>query len=103
MGTTDKSPRALVVNRKDNVAILLDSAASGKPVTLLGLNFAPLGTVNARESIGAFHKVGIREIPEGESIFKLGEVIGRASCPIARGDHVHVHNVVSARLSRGGT
>jgi altronate dehydratase len=103
MGATDKRSRALVVNGKDSVAILLDSATRGEVVTLLDASLNAFGTVKTRAAIEPFHKVAIREIAEGESVMKLGEVIGRASCPIARGEHVHVHNLVSARLSRGGS
>ena len=34
------------------------------------------------------------EIAEGENIVKYGEVIGKASANIGKGNHVHVHNVV---------
>jgi hypothetical protein len=41
------------------------------------------------------------EIGAGDSVVKYGEVIGRATSAIAAGRHVHVHNVVSARLPGG--
>ena len=44
------------------------------------------------------HKVAAADIACGGAIVKYGEVVGRATQEIARGDHVHVHNVVSARL-----
>lgn len=99
MRTREAKPRALVMNPRDAVAVLLDSAKGGDPATLLDLDLQVLGTVEVRGGIERFHKVAIREMAEGESVVKFGEVIGRASCQIARGDHVHVHNVVSARLS----
>lgn len=102
MGVTERKPRALVVDEEDSVAILLDPAKRGEVVALLDASLSAFGTLKTRAPIEPFHKVAIREIAEGESVLKLGEVIGRASCPIARGEHVHVHNLVSARLSRGG-
>ena len=36
-------------------------------------------------------------IPSGALIHKYGQVIGRASTPIASGEHVHVHNVEGTR------
>ena len=44
------------------------------------------------------HKVAAEPIAPGDPVVKYGEVVGRATLPIARGDHVHVHNVVSSRL-----
>jgi hypothetical protein len=101
MGATETQTRALVIDLKDSVAVLLDSAKRGDVVTLLDPSLSAFGTVKIRASIEPFHKVAIREIAEGESVVKQGGIIGRASSSIAPGEHVHVHNVVSARLSRG--
>jgi (2R)-sulfolactate sulfo-lyase subunit alpha len=43
------------------------------------------------------HKVALRDIPSGEPVVKYGVVIGRATQDIARGDHVHVHNLKGER------
>jgi altronate dehydratase small subunit len=94
--------RALLLNAKDNVAILLDSAGAGDPVTLLDPDGRERGAIESRDAIDPYHKIAVRAIPEGEPIVKLGEVIGRAMCPITGGDHVHVHNAASARLAGGG-
>src|SRR5215831_19357780 len=40
-------------------------------------------------------------IPRGGSILKYGQVIGRASRPLKAGEHAHVHNFESARLTKG--
>jgi altronate dehydratase small subunit len=95
-------PRALIVDGRDSVATLLDATEPGKIVTLLDPGFRRAGTIEARTSIAPYHKIAIREMALGESVVKFGEVIGRVSCPIAMGEHVHVQNVVSARLSLGG-
>jgi len=102
MAVASGGSRALVINEKDNVAVLLDPADRGGVVTLLDSSLNALGAVEVQAAIEPFHKVAIRGIAEGESITKLGEIIGRASSPIAPGEHVHVHNVVSTRLSLGG-
>lgn len=39
------------------------------------------------------HKYANRKISEGENIIKYGFPIGHATCPIAEGEHVHVHNM----------
>jgi altronate dehydratase small subunit len=41
--------------------------------------------------------VCIRETPAGADVLKYGQVIGRTSRAIKAGEHVHVHNVESAR------
>ena len=39
------------------------------------------------------HKYALRDIKQGENIIKYGNPIGHATCDIAKGDHVHTHNV----------
>ena len=39
------------------------------------------------------HKYALRDIAEGEDVIKYGMPIGHATRAIARGEHVHVHNV----------
>ena len=53
--------------------------------------------VTAHGDIPYGHKVAIRDIPLGETVYKYGLSIGTASRNIKAGDHVHVHNVESNR------
>ncbi len=39
----------------------------------------------------------LRPTAAGDDVIKYGEVIGRATRAIARGEHVHVHNMESCR------
>lgn len=43
------------------------------------------------------HKIAVVAIAEGTKIIKYGEVIGMATCDIAKGEYVHVHNLVALR------
>ena len=81
-------PRALQLDPADNVAVAVTPLEAGEVVL----------DVPLREGIRFGHKLALRDIPAGEPILKYHEVIGRASRDIPAGAHVHVHNVVSARL-----
>ena len=50
----------------------------------------PLDNVEVRDD---GHKYALRSIAAGENVVKYGMPIGRATEPIAPGEHVHVHNV----------
>lgn len=63
----------LILNTKDNVG-----------VTLVSKGDVPAG-----------HKIAIKDIAKGEYVIKYGEIIGRASADIKKGDWVHSHNVKS--------
>lgn len=86
--------RAIVHNRQDNVATLIDNGAAGEQCE-------PRGEGKDRfrlsTDIPYGHKVAIKPIAKGDSIVKYGEKIGRATAAIGAGEHVHVHNVESLR------
>jgi altronate dehydratase len=82
----------LHLNQRDNVVVAIHSLHAGDAVDLNGRQ------VLVAEDIPFGHKLAVATIGEGDGIVKYGEVIGRATSPIPPGHHVHVHNVVSARL-----
>jgi altronate dehydratase small subunit len=48
------------------------------------------------------HKFARRDIDQGTDVVKYGEPIGKTTARITRGEHVHVHNVVSHRGRKEG-
>ena len=86
------APRILILNPRDNVAVATAVLEAGEEVA--GVD-SPLQVLD-RVAFG--HKLALRPIAAGEDVVKYGEVIGRATSDIRAGAHVHVHNVVSARL-----
>ena len=52
----------------------------------------------AFDGIPAGHKIAVRDIEQGAPVRKYGQVIGFASRKIAKGEHVHVHNLEIAEL-----
>jgi (2R)-sulfolactate sulfo-lyase subunit alpha len=54
-------------------------------------------SVKTRAPIPLGHKVALKDLDEGASVSKYGLRIGTVTTAIARGDHVHTHNVRSAR------
>lgn len=78
---------ALVIDPRDDVAVALAPIAAGEMV-------AP--NVRASADIPAGHKVALRAVAAGEPVRKFGWPIGRATSPIAAGEHVHSHNLATA-------
>ncbi len=52
-----------------------------------------IGEEGAIQLIPRGHKIALEEIPKGAPIRKYAQIIGYASEPIAKGAHVHTHNV----------
>ena len=87
--------RAIVINEKDNVATLISDVNSGEMVLVRTGDKEESMTMTQDIKFG--HKFAIKQIAAGEEIIKYGEVIGRATAPIAVGEHAHVHNIESLR------
>jgi altronate dehydratase small subunit len=85
--------RAFCINSEDNVATLLDDARPGDIVRILGAS--KVSESSSRDAIMLGHKIALRNIAAGEPIVKFGVQIGRASCDIAAGEWVHLHNCTS--------
>lgn len=86
--------RALVLNRQDSVATLIDNGAAGEECELRG---HAQGRIHLFVDVPYGHKVAIKPIAKGDPVIKHGEKIGRATAAIGIGEHVHVHNVESLR------
>jgi altronate dehydratase small subunit len=93
------SKLAIQISPDDNVVTLVEEAGAGDWVQYI-TSGGPR-EVEVLDAVPFGHKVAVQEIPAGEPVLKYSEAIGRASRPIRRGEHVHVHNVQSA--VQGGT
>lgn len=85
----------VVMHEGDDVATALRDLKPGERVDFrVG---ARAGTLEVRQPIPFGHKVALRDLQSGETVRKYGAVIGRATGPIAVGEHVHVHNLEGVR------
>jgi hypothetical protein len=82
---------AIVISAQDNVATALEPLDAGQTIDVSGSSLPVV------ETIPRGHKIALRAIGVGELVVKYGSPIGHASRDIARGTHVHTHNVVSDR------
>jgi len=80
-----------------------DSVVLARVTVNAGTSWIPAdGTsqILARERIEMGHKMAIRPIASGETIYKFGQPMGFATADIQPGDWVHSHNVDMTELSR---
>lgn len=89
-----KVNRAIVIDPMDNVATAIMNLDSGEVIDLRSLADVK---VNLKQSIPFGHKFALKRIEKGENVIKYGEVIGRTTRTIEKGEHVHIHNVESVR------
>ena len=88
-----RTAQVIVINEKDNVATTLKGLSVGAEVSV---EFqGRLQKIRLLSDIPMGHKFALKDMEEGEAIIKYGEPIGKSTARISRGEHVHVHNVVS--------
>jgi altronate dehydratase len=91
--------QVIVINEKDNVASALEPLNAGANVS--AEVHGRLEEIKLLSDIPMGHKFALLDIEEGEAVIKYGEPIGQSTAKITKGEHVHVHNVVSQ--PRGGS
>ncbi len=89
--------KALVINKKDNVATALENLKEGEEINISIKDKGEVRRVKLRQQIPFGHKLAIEKIEKGQAVIKYGEEIGRATQDIEIGQHVHIHNVESLR------
>ena len=91
---------AVRLSERDNVAVLLEPLKAKEQLIDMD-EAAALHSCTVMEDIPIYHKAALCDIQAGERIMKYGECIGIASTNIARGMHVHVHNVAGSSTQKG--
>lgn len=76
----------------DNIAVAARTIEPGERLLLDGQ------TITAVDRIPTGHKMAVAHIEPGQKVRKYGAPIGSATCPIAPGQYVHIHNVKSDYL-----
>lgn len=81
----------IVVDAKDNVATALRGLREGESISMeIG---GKVTDVTVLTPVPFGHKIALADIEVERPVIKYGEVIGLAIEQIARGEHVHTHNV----------
>ena len=88
---------ALKVDDLDNVATVFANEVTPGTILEVRDKKGNREEITVHENIPYGHKIAVSPIGQGMHIMKYGESIGEASCDIARGDYVHVHNMKALR------
>jgi (2R)-sulfolactate sulfo-lyase subunit alpha len=83
----------------DDVGVAVTDLKKGASVGAVTLEGKAAGSVKLRDNVPLGHKVALRDLARDKRIIKYGRSVGRAIQPIARGAHVHTHNVKTLRWS----
>ena len=91
-------PDFLVHDASDTVGVIVvEGVEAGQDLTGWVMDTDETITVTSLAAIPLGHKVALGQIANGDTIIKYDNDIGAAIADIAKGDHVHVHNVKTKR------
>ena len=91
-------PHLLVHDHKDNVGVVVVEGLEAG-TDMLGVVTADDSSFRlaAKDNVPIGHKIALKDLGPGDTAIKYGEDIGRIVAAVAKGGHVHVHNLKTKR------
>jgi (2R)-sulfolactate sulfo-lyase subunit alpha len=83
----------------DDVGVATMDLRTGETIEALTLEGEPVTEIQLVDDVPLAHKVAMRSIEENQDVLEYGRAIGFAAIAIARGAHVHTHNLYGKRWS----
>lgn len=92
------TPQFLVHSHEDSVGVaVVEGIEAGAELTGWVMDNDETITVQALDPIPIGHKIALADLAEGDTVIKYGHDVGRMVAAVARGGHVHVHNMKTKR------
>ena len=91
-------PQLLVHNANDNVGVVVvEGLTAGTEMLCVVTHDNSDFRLTAKADIPIGHKVALKDLTEGDTVYKYGEDIGRMVGAAKTGEHVHTHNCKTKR------
>ena len=87
----------LMHEANDDVGVAVLDLTAGSEIGAATLEGTPVGSLVLTQDIPLGHKVAMRDMALDQRVIEYGRAIGRATQAIARGEHVHIHNIRTLR------
>lgn len=83
---------------KDTVAVVvIEGVKAGVELDGWIMDDDKPASVVARQDIPIGHKVALKDMSPGDTVWKYGIDMGKVVAPIKAGEHAHVHNIKTKR------
>lgn len=83
---------------KDTVAVVVvEGVKAGTELAGWIMDEDKSTSVVARQDIPIGHKVALKDMNPGDTVWKYGVDMGKVVAPIKAGEHAHVHNIKTKR------
>jgi (2R)-sulfolactate sulfo-lyase subunit alpha len=77
--------------------VVVEGVKAGTTLTGWVMEQDQMVEVRTESDIPIGHKVALKALQPGDTVFKYGVDIGKVVAPIKAGEHLHVHNVKTKR------
>jgi (2R)-sulfolactate sulfo-lyase subunit alpha len=92
------APHLLVHDSKDTVGVVVvEGLQAGTDMLCVITADNSSFNLTAKSDVPIGHKVALTDIQSGDTIWKYGQDVGVAKANIAKGEHVHTHNMKTKR------
>ena len=92
------APQLLVHDKKDSVGVVVvEGLKAGTDMLCVVTADNSQFHLTAKMEVPIGHKIALVDIKAGDTVWKYGHDIGKAVANIAKGRHVHVHNLKTKR------
>ncbi len=91
-------PQLLVHDKRDNVGVVVvEELKAGTAMLCVVTEDNSDFRLTVLHDVPIGHKVALADLAVGDTVVKYGQDIGRIVAPVAKGEHVHVHNLKTKR------
>ena len=91
-------PQLLVHAHHDNVGVVVvEDLKPGTDMLAVITEDNSDFRITSKQAVPIGHKVALKDLVVGDTVIKYGEDIGKVVAPIAKGEHVHIHNLKTKR------
>ncbi len=87
----------IVHGKNDTVGVVVTDVAVLQVLTGWNMETDETLEATAKQDIPLGHKIALSSVSSGEEIVKYNAAIGKATEEIHVGEHVHIHNLKTAR------
>ena len=92
------APQLLVHDKKDSVGVVVvEGLKAGTDMLCVVTADNSEFRLTTKMDVPIGHKIALKDIKTGDTVWKYGHDIGKAVADIAKGEHVHVHNLKTKR------
>lgn len=83
---------------KDSVAVaVVEGIKAGTELTAWIMDDDRTVSLEAQQDIPIGHKVAMKDMAVGDTVYKYGVDIGKVVAPVRKGEHAHVQNIKTKR------